>query len=100
MVRRAFLIALLLRIFAESPPAQSLVLRATVVTPDAVITDGVMTIEGATITSVAPSSVTSPRAVEVDGVIFPGLIDLHNHLTWNALPRWRPPHLFSDRYEW
>ncbi|HEX6464992.1 MAG TPA: amidohydrolase family protein [Vicinamibacterales bacterium] len=100
MVRRAFLIALFLRIFVQTPPTQSLILRGTIVTPDAVIADGVITIDGATITSVAPASAASPAAIKFDGVMFPGLIDLHDHLTWNALPRWRPPHLFSDRYEW
>ncbi len=28
------------------------------------------------------------------------LIDLHNHLTWNLLPRWKPNRLFANRYEW
>jgi 5-methylthioadenosine/S-adenosylhomocysteine deaminase len=32
--------------------------------------------------------------------MFPGLIDLHNHLTWNVLPNWQPPRLYSNRYEW
>jgi hypothetical protein len=32
--------------------------------------------------------------------MFPGLIDVHNHLTWNVLPNWRPPRLFANRDEW
>jgi 5-methylthioadenosine/S-adenosylhomocysteine deaminase len=100
MVRRALLLTLLLRILTGPLFAQSLVLRGTVVTPDTVISDGIVTIEGATITSVIAASATSPQGINVDGIIFPGLIDLHDHLTWNALPRWHPPHLFSDRYEW
>lgn len=38
--------------------------------------------------------------VKVDGVIFPGLIDLHDHLAWNVLPRWTLPNPVTTRYEW
>jgi len=38
--------------------------------------------------------------IQVDGIVFPGLIDLHNHLTWNVLPRWRLPAPVANRYEW
>jgi hypothetical protein len=34
------------------------------------------------------------------GIIVPGFIDLHNHLTWNVLPRWLPAQKFGNRYEW
>jgi hypothetical protein len=37
---------------------------------------------------------------ETDGYIFPGLIDLHNHLTWNVFPRWSSGLKFPNRYEW
>lgn len=81
--------------------SQSLSLRGTIVTPSDVIADGVISLNGTTITSVMTAgSQPSSNALTVDGVIFPGLIDLHNHLTWNALPRWTPLHLFADRYEW
>ena len=33
-------------------------------------------------------------------VIAPGLIDLHNHLTWNVFPRWHPVQEFGNRYDW
>lgn len=35
------------------------------------------------VTNVAPSGVT---IVETDGIIFPGLIDAHNHPSWNSFP--------------
>jgi cytosine/adenosine deaminase-related metal-dependent hydrolase len=43
-----------------------------------------------------------PHAIEINthGIIFPGLIDLHNHLPFNVFPRWRPTRLFTNRYEW
>lgn len=48
---------------------------------------------------------TSP--IETDSFIYPGLIDLHNHLTWNLFPRWKPSpadwdpkQKFGARYDW
>ena len=38
--------------------------------------------------------------VKVSGVVLPGFIDLHNHLTWNVQPRWLPTRKFFNRYEW
>ena len=84
--------------------AQPIALRGTLVTPASVIDDGVVTVSDATITLVQPwADRASPPAttlVTVDGVIFPGLIDLHNHITWNAFPRWKPPTLSKNRYDW
>lgn len=79
---------------------QSIAIRGTIVSPSTVIDDGVITINGPTIVSVRPNSTASSGVVDVDGVIFPGLIDLHNHITWNAFPRWKPPRLSANPYEW
>ncbi|CAF1566256.1 unnamed protein product [Adineta ricciae] len=38
--------------------------------------------------------------LHTDGIIFPGLIDLHNHMTWNIFPRWKPSEEFGSRYDW
>jgi hypothetical protein len=40
------------------------------------------------------------QTIRVDGVVFPGLIDLHNHLVWNVFPRWTLKSPVTDRYEW
>jgi 5-methylthioadenosine/S-adenosylhomocysteine deaminase len=82
--------------------ADTFALRGTVLTPDAVIEDATVVIDGEAIGQLA-SSVTLPvgaSVVATDGLILPGLIDLHNHLTWNVFPRWKPNQLFADRYEW
>jgi hypothetical protein len=35
------------------------------------------------------------------GTLFPGLIELHNHLSYNALPLWSPvPKIFQHRGQW
>ncbi len=40
--------------------------------------------------------------VATGGIISPGLIDSHNHVTYNFLPEWKPPggQLFENRYQW
>jgi len=36
-----------------------------------------------------------------EGIVTPGLIDVHNHMQYNSLPMWQPPHRrFLDRYDW
>jgi hypothetical protein len=49
----------------------------------------------------APSGFDATGLVETDGTIFPGLIELHNHLSYNALPLWSPvPRKFEHRGQW
>jgi cytosine/adenosine deaminase-related metal-dependent hydrolase len=81
---------------------RAILLGGTVVTPGEVIAHGWVLIEDGKISLVSASKPNAPGATEVDtgGIIFPGLIDLHNHISWDVLPRWHPTHLFADRYEW
>jgi 5-methylthioadenosine/S-adenosylhomocysteine deaminase len=80
----------------------AIALRGTVVTPDQVIANGTVLISGDKIQSVGASISLPANVLTIagDNVIYPGLIDLHNHLTYNFLPRWNPNRLFSTRYEW
>lgn len=51
----------------------------------------------------APSGWESPSVVETDGLVFPGLIDLHNHVAYNCLPLWSSktrPFPWTTRDEW
>ena len=76
-------------------------LKGTIVTPSQVLTDGAISILGTQIEDVrATVAGVQGNIVETDSFIFPGLIDLHDHITWNVLPRWRPNQLFMNRYEW
>jgi 5-methylthioadenosine/S-adenosylhomocysteine deaminase len=80
----------------------AIALRGTIVTPDQIIERGTVLISGGNIQAVG-ANIPIPEhtvVVEGDNVIYPGLIDLHNHLTWNFLPRWNPGRLFNTRYEW
>ena len=41
----------------------------------------------------------APR-IATRGTIYPGLIELHNHLSYNALPLWPPARAYRNRGEW
>jgi 5-methylthioadenosine/S-adenosylhomocysteine deaminase len=74
----------------------------TILTPSGIITDSALSISNGAITAVGPSASlpNASSAIKVPGIILPGFIDLHNHLTWNVLPRWVPSRKFNNRYEW
>src|SRR5689334_11641078 len=79
---------------------EPLVVRGHLVTFDngTVIEDGALYIDvNGVIRGVAPRASAPPagfdKAAEVDsgGLVFPGLIDLHNHMAYNCLSLWVPP---------
>ncbi len=51
----------------------------------------------ATVGSRRPNSVP---VLDTDGVILPGLIDLHGHPDFNVFAPWEPPNTFANRYQW
>jgi 5-methylthioadenosine/S-adenosylhomocysteine deaminase len=90
-------------VFLWSIPARAdtWALEGTVLTPESVIQDGVVAVSGDRISSVGTNpGEENVSPLRVPGIILPGFIDLHNHLTWNIFPRWRPCRKFSNRYEW
>ena len=83
-------------------------LRGRVVTMNAardVIADGIVWIADGSISDVTPADQT-PAAhagspvVATAGTIYPGMIELHNHLAYNTLPLFRIPRLYTKREEW
>src|SRR6201996_2086955 len=91
---------------------EPLVVRGHLVTFDngAVIEDGALYIDvNGVIQGVAPRASAPPagfdKAAEVDtgGLLFPGLIDLHNHMAYNCLSLWVPPDhpgAWTTRNQW
>jgi 5-methylthioadenosine/S-adenosylhomocysteine deaminase len=87
-----------------------LALAGRVVTMDdsfSVKADAVVYIENGGIVAVqeraqpAPPGFGGVTITESGGTIFPGLIELHNHLSYNALPPWSPvPKRFQNRGQW
>jgi len=85
--------------------------------PGDVIDHGHVLVQDGTITAVwennIPANVqlTNVPVIPTNGTIYPGLLDLHNHLHYNQVPLWdMEPHLpvsdrnawggYNNRYEW
>lgn len=49
-----------------------------------------------------PTGYAAAPRVRSGGLVFPGLIDLHNHLAYNTLPLWKAPRdtPYETRYQW
>ena len=48
----------------------------------------------------APPEFGSIHAVDTGGTLYPGLIELHNHLSYNALKLWDVPKAYANRDRW
>ncbi len=83
-------------------PALHLLISGNIVTPDGVIPHGWLEIANGHILHIEREKPNLPGAqiLETSDLIFPGFIDLHNHPSFNVLPRWTPPHKFPNRYAW
>ena len=76
-------------------------LRGCVLTPNQVIENGWVEIDGGTIVRVGTAAPgAGVRRLETDGVILPGLIDLHGHPEYNVFAAWEPPKLYANRGRW
>ena len=103
-MRRTLLCCLFLLtiVFEAQAQKEPLALTGTLVTPEGIIEHGTVLIQDGRVLA-AGAAVQLPagtRVVATRGVIAPGLIDLHNHLTWNVFPRWKPAQEFGNRYDW
>ncbi len=73
---------------------------------DDVIPSGRIYVEGGLIAAVQPASRRPPagfegiRPIKTGGTIFPGMIELHNHLAYNVLPLWNVPKRYENRDQW
>lgn len=91
---------------ADSP---KLVLQGRVVTMNGnfkVIADGRVYTQNGDIVAVQEASAPAPAGfgntavTDTGGTIYPGLIDLHNHMPYNVLPLWQVPKKFGNRGQW
>ena len=86
----------------QASAQRSYAISGTIVTARGVVENGTILVADDRIQDVG-ASVKVPKdtqTIRVDGVVFPGLIDLHNHLVWNVFPRWRLKSPVANRYEW
>ena len=85
------------------------VLEGRVVTMDGALTvldHGRVYVNAGDISKVLPASDPVPAdfagapVVVTGGTIYPGLIELHNHLSYDVIPLWPVPKQFTNRDQW
>lgn len=84
-------------------------LRGRIVTMNSgrrVFHDGIVYIDKGRIVDVknrkdkAPEGFKNVEVVNTKGTIYPGLIELHNHLSYNILRLWQVPKKYTNRNQW
>ena len=61
---------------------------------------GWVSVEGGLITKIGPRKPSGAKAVATEGIIMPGLLDLHGHPEFNVFAPWEPPKSYLNRYAW
>lgn len=93
----------------DPPVSVPIALAGRIVTMDgaaSVLADGVVYSREGSITAVLPAAAPPPAGYEnvpvtrTGGTVFPGLIELHNHLPYDVLSLWAVPKKFTDRDQW
>ena len=69
------------------------------ITPDGV-RKGWVRVEGGTIAAITTRKPAGGVAIQTDGVILPGMLDLHGHPEFNVFAPWEPPKTYVNRYSW
>jgi 5-methylthioadenosine/S-adenosylhomocysteine deaminase len=82
------------------PTATALAFGGVVITPDRVLPKGWVVVEDGVIKAVTARKPSGVQALVTDGVILPGLIDLHGHPEFNVFAPWEPPKTFINRGQW
>jgi 5-methylthioadenosine/S-adenosylhomocysteine deaminase len=78
----------------------------TMASESAVVDDGVVYVRDGSITAVLKAAAPPPpgfeavKVLKTQGTIYPGLIDLHDHLSYNALQLWDVPQMYTNRDRW
>lgn len=74
--------------------------------PGDVIPDGAIYVDAGVIQAVRPTADPAPDGFEdaprirTGDSIYPGLMELHNHLSYNAVPLWDVPRKFTNNGQW
>jgi 5-methylthioadenosine/S-adenosylhomocysteine deaminase len=88
-------------LLVRSAPSEAFALEGCVLTPDRALDKGYVVVgAGREIASVGESKPSGVPIHSTDGVICPGLIDLHGHPEFNVFAAWEPPRQFVNRYAW
>lgn len=81
-------------------PTARFALHGAVITPDGAWTSGYVTVADGLIADVSRRKPSAVPVHETDGVILPGLLDLHGHPEFNVFAAWEPPRRYANRYRW
>jgi 5-methylthioadenosine/S-adenosylhomocysteine deaminase len=90
-------------------PTVKMALKGRIVTLDArftVFTSGAVYVDSGTIIAVQdaaapmPAGFSASDVIDTKGTIYPGLIELHNHLAYNVLRLWQVPKRYDNRGQW
>jgi 5-methylthioadenosine/S-adenosylhomocysteine deaminase len=92
----------------KPPIGSKYILEGRVVTmgSQGTIPDGAIYVDGGEIKHVLPADTPVPSGFEnashirTGDTIYPGLIELHNHLCYNAIPLWDVPKRYSNNGQW
>lgn len=88
----------------DSPP---LILHGRIVPVEGdVIDDGALYLNAGKIVAAQKKSAAAPdgfegvKPVKTRGTIYPGMLDLHNHLVYNVIAPWEVPQRYDNRGQW
>ena len=81
-------------------PTRDVALAGTVVASDRVLPRGFVRLGGPTLSAITDTAPPGVPVIETDGVILPGLLDLHGHPEYYVFAPWEPPETYANRGEW
>jgi 5-methylthioadenosine/S-adenosylhomocysteine deaminase len=81
-------------------PTREVALAGTVVASDRVLPKGFVALGGPLLGAIGDTPPPGMTTLETDGVIVPGLLDLHGHPEYNVFAPWEPPHSYPNRGKW
>ncbi|HKB98971.1 MAG TPA: hypothetical protein VKD23_09315 [Terriglobales bacterium] len=90
-------------------PTEKIAFKGRVVTMDGnftLLASGAVYVDNGRIIAVQdaaapmPAGFSASDVIDTKGTIYPGLIELHNHLAYNALRLWKVPKLYANRGQW
>ncbi len=85
---------------AAAAPGGAFALGGSVIGPEGSLARGWVVVSGDRIVAVRTTKPKDVTAIVTDGVILPGLIDLHGHPEYNVFSAWEPPKTFINRGQW
>ena len=81
-------------------PPQPFALRGSVLTAIGALRRAYVVFANGVVHEVRTTRPAGVQVLDTDGVILPGLLDLHGHPEFNVFAAWEPPRRFSNRYLW